>query len=98
MGIRGAKHKSRMKIKGRPREVASAEIIVMKHQDRKEDKKRRRRLFTFLDIIIVVAFVLAIYSVYHSNYVNAIFHLIIGSVPLAYFIIRRMMKNKQRRK
>ncbi|MFH1377027.1 MAG: hypothetical protein ABIH25_05320 [Candidatus Woesearchaeota archaeon] len=96
MGIRNARHKGRMHIKGRPKEVAKAEIMVMKHQDRKEDKTRRRRLFTFLDIIIIVAFGLAIYSVYISNYVNAIFFLIIGGSPLTYFIIRRMMKDKRK--
>jgi len=96
MRIRSARHKGRMNIKGRPKEVAKAEIMVMRHQNRKEDKKRRRRLFNFLDIIIIVAFGLAIYSVYISNYINAIFFLIIGSSPLAYFIIRRMMKNKRK--
>jgi len=96
MRIRSARHKGRMNIKGRPKEVAKAEIMVMRHQNRKEDKKRRRRLFNFLDIIIIVAFGLAIYSVYISYYINAIFFLIIGSSPLAYFIIRRMMKNKRK--
>ena len=64
---------------------------------RRTDRRRRRRLFTFLDIIIVVAFILAIYSVYNSNYTNALCHLIIGGVPLAYFIIRRGLKNKRKK-
>jgi len=95
MGIRGAKHKGRMNIKGRPKEVAKAEIMVMKHNERQEDRKRKRRLFTALDIIIIVAFIFAIYSIYISNYVNTILFLIAGSLPLAFFIIREILKNKK---
>ncbi len=97
MGIRNARHKGRMKIKGRPTDVAKAEIMVMKQQERYEDRKRRRKLFTMIDILIVVSFILAIYSVYISNYLNAILFLVIGTIPLAYFIIRRILKNKQRK-
>jgi len=95
MGIRGARHKGHMNIKGRPKEVAKAEIMVMKHNERQEDRKRKRRFFTALDIIIVVAFIFAIYSIYISNYFNAILFLIVGGVPLAFFIIREILKNKK---
>lgn len=98
MGIRSARHKSRMKIRGRPKEVAKAEIMVMKHHEKRDDKRRRRRLFNLLDIIILVGFVLAIYSVYVTEYIKAILFLIIGSVPLIYFLIRRVLKNKKRKK
>jgi len=98
MAIRRSRIKGYMKIKGKPRDVAKAEIMVMKHQDRREDRKRRRVLFTFLDIIIVVAFALAIYSVYKSNYTNAILFLIIGTVPLIYFIVRRVLKDKKKKR
>lgn len=96
MGIRSARHKGRITIKGRPKEMAKAEIMVKKHDDHREDRKRGRRLFNFLDLIIVVSFGLAIYSVYISNYKNAILFLIIGSVPLIYFILRRVLKNKKK--
>ena len=96
MGIRGARHKGKISVKGRPAEVAKAEIMVMKQQERYEDKQRRRKLFTFLDLIMVIAFLLAIYSVYQSNYLNFILFLIIGTIPLIYFIVRRTLKNKSK--
>lgn len=98
MGIRSARHKGRMKIKGRPKEVAKAEIMVMKHEDRRDAERRRRMLFNFLDVVIVAAFGLALYSVYFSNYINAILFLLIGSAPLSYFIVRRILRNKHRKR
>jgi len=98
MGIRSARHKGRIKIKGRPKEMAKAEIMVMRHNEKRDDRKRRRRLFNLLDAVIVAAFVLAIYSVYVTNYAHATLFLIIGSTPLVYFLVRRILKNKNRRK
>jgi len=98
MGIRSARHKGKISIRGRPREVAKAEIMVMKQKERQEDRKRRRMLFNFLDIVIVLAFALAIYSVYVANYTNAVLFLIIGGVPLIYFIVRRVLRDKSKRR
>lgn len=98
MGIRSARHKGKMHIKGRPKEVAKAEIMVMQQREKEEDRRRRRRLFNLLDLIIVVSFGLSLHSVYISNYINAILFLIVGLIPLTYFIIRRILKNKSRRK
>ncbi len=98
MGIRSARHKGKMRIKGRPTEVAKAEIMVMKQQERYESRKRRRRLFTVLDIVIVVAFVLAIYSIWIGEYAKMVLFLIVGAIPLIYFIVRRVFRNKSRKK
>lgn len=98
MSIANAKHRGKIRIKGRPKEMAKAEIMVMKHRERYEDKKRRRMLFTLLDIIIIISFGLSIYLFYNENYLKAILFLVIASIPLAYFIIRRILKNKKKRK
>lgn len=98
MGIQGTRHRGKIRIKGRPKEMAKAEIMIMKQKERQENRKRRRIFFTFLDFVIVVAFGLAIYSVYMRDYVNTILFLVAGSLPLVYFIIRRILKNKKRKK
>ena len=95
-GIRHTRFKGKVKIKGRPREQAKAEIMLMKAEEAYQGRQRRRRLFTFLDFIIVIAFGLSIYSIYIKSYLNAFLFLIIGLVPLAYFIIRRILKNKRK--
>jgi len=98
MAIRHTKLRGKVSLRGRPTDQAKAEIMVMRQQEKYEGRKRRRMLFTLLDIIIIVSFGLAIYSVYVSDYINAILFLIIGSLPLAYFIIRRTLRDKQRKK
>ena len=97
MGIRNAKHMGGIRIRGRPKEMAKAEIMVMKQQERYEDKKRRRSLFTLLDVIIIISYGLAIYSTYTKNYTNFVLFLLIGTIPLFYFILRRILKHKNKR-
>lgn len=95
MGIKGAGFKGRVNIRGRPKEQAKAEIMIMKHQESYEGRKRRRLLFTLLDIIMILSFILAIYFVYQSEFLKGIIFLIIAAIPLAYFIIRRILKNNK---
>lgn len=97
MGIAGTKFRGRMKIKGKPKEVAKAEIMLMKHREGYENRKRRRILFTFLDFVMIVSFGLAIYFVYVGDYIKVILFLVIASLPLLYFIVRRILKNKKKR-
>ena len=96
MGIKDTRHRGKVRIKGRPKEMAKAEIMIMKQKERSEDRKRRRTFFNLLDFIIIIAFGLAIYSAYNSSYVNAILFLVIGGLPLVYFIIRRILKKKKK--
>lgn len=93
MGIKNARHSGRMKIKGRPTDVAKAEIMVMKHEGRTKKENSRRRFFTALDFIIIASFGLAIYSIWIKEYVNMILFAAVGTIPLIYFIIRRILKN-----
>jgi hypothetical protein len=94
MSIRHAKIRGKVRLKGRPENQARAEIMVMKAQEKYEDRKRRRMWFTLLDLVIVIAFLLAIYSFYLGKLLNGFLLIIVGAIPLAYFIIRRILKNK----
>ena len=95
MAIKRTGFKGKVHIKGRPKEQAKAELMIMKAQERYEDKKRKRTFFTILDIIIIIAFGFAIYSIYKGEYLNAVLYIISGFIPLLYFIIRRILKKKQ---
>jgi len=92
MAIKGTRFRGKVHIKGRPKEQAKAELMIMKGQERYESKKRRRAFFTLLDSIIIVAFGFAIYSIYVGNYLNAILFMVVGFLPLLYFIIRRILR------
>lgn len=102
MGIANARFKGNVKIRGKPKEHAKAEIMVMnakqKSKEKARDRERRRKLFTALDFVIIIAFGLSMYSIFIKEYINAILFLIVGSAPLGYFIIRRILKSKVKRK
>jgi hypothetical protein len=97
MSIKNAKIRGKVKLHGRPENQARAEIMVMKAQEKYEDRKRRRRLFTFLDFVIIIAFLLAIYSFYLGNILNGFLLIVVGAIPLIYFLVRRILKNRQKR-
>ena len=96
MGIKHARHKERIKIRGKPTDVTKAEIMVMKQEERMKEKRKRRNLFTALDFVIIISFGLTIYSIFIKNYLNMLFFLIIGLIPLTYFIARKFLKNKKK--
>ncbi len=97
MGIKNSRIKGHVKLRGRPTDQAKAEIMVMKAQEKYEDKIRRRKLFTILDFVIVIAFGLAMYSIWIKEYLNTVLFLVVGAVPLVYFIIRRILKDKSKK-
>ncbi len=94
MSLKHAHFRGKVKLHGRPKEQAKAEIMLMNAEEKIKAKQKRRYLFTLLDFIIVIAFALAIYSIYAKQYLNATLFVIVGVVPLAYFIVRRILKNK----
>ena len=95
MGIKNTRHKGRIRIKGRPTDVAKAEIMVMKHEELVKSRERRRKLFNVLDFIIILALGLSMYSIWIKEYLNTILFLIVGTIPLVYFIVRRILKKKK---
>jgi len=96
MGLRHSRFRGKVKLHGTPKQQAKAEIMLMNAEQKLEERRRRRMWFTFLDIIIIVAFALAIYSIYAKQYINMVLFVIIGAIPLVYFIVRRVLKNKNR--
>ncbi len=96
MGISHTRMKGKAKLRGKPQDLAKAEILVGKHKESVEARRQRRTLFKFLDIIIILSFILAIYSVYSRDYRNAVWFLVIGMLPLLYFIVRRILKDKKK--
>ena len=95
MAIQNPRITGSLKLKGRPREQAKAQIMVMKAERSERRENRRRLFFTILDLIVIISFALAIYSVYNMEYLKGLMFVIIGSLPLAYFIIRRVLKKQK---
>lgn len=98
MGLGHTKFRGKVRLKGKPKEMAKAEIMLLREKDRLADKARRRKLFTLLDGIMALSFILSIYFVFISQYIKAVLFLIIAILPLTYFILRRVLKNKKKKK
>jgi hypothetical protein len=93
MGIGRARFKGNVKIRGRPREQAKAEIMIMKNKEKYEDKKRRRQFFTLLDIIAILCFIAGIVFIYYlKDYVTGSILILIAIFIVLYFIFRVKIK------
>ena len=95
MGIKKGKFRGKIKIKGTPKQMAKAEIMIMEAEEKFRDRKRRRKFFMIIDLVIIVAFALAIYSIYTGNIIRGLFLALIGILPLVYYILRRILKKKR---
>lgn len=98
MSITKTNFKGNVKIKGRPREQARAEIMLMKQREAYEGRQRRRRFFTFLDIIAIIAFLGGLYSIYKGSIMNGLLMIAVGLIIISYFLMRKISKNKTSKK
>lgn len=97
MALRSSKFRGKVKIRGRPKEQATAEIMLMKAENSLKQKQRRALFFILLDTIIIISFGIAIYSFYHGNILNGFLTLIVGLIILIYFLMRRFFKKTSRK-
>lgn len=98
MALDRAKFRGKVRIHGRPREQARAEIMVMKQRESYETRKRRRNFFTLLDIIAVLGFLSGIYSFYIGNFFSGLLLILVGIIILAYFTIKNSIKKNKKSK
>jgi len=93
MAIKHTKFRGGIRIKGRPKEQAKAEIMIMDKQEAYEDRKRRRRFFALLDAVAVISLVVAIYLFYQGDYLKGALVLLVGTLILLYYGLRKISKN-----
>ena len=96
MGIKGTRFKGRVKIRGRPREHASAEIMVMNAEDRLVAKRRRRLFFSSLDFLAILGLAAAGYLFYAEEITKPLLVLIIPLFILGYYLLRRHLRLKKK--
>lgn len=96
MAIKGTRFRGKVRIKGRPKEQARAEIMIMRQQEAHEDRKRRRRFFILLDLVAVASLVVAIYSFYQGKYLNGALTLLVGVLIVLYYSLRKKKVKKKR--
>lgn len=95
MGLQQSRFRGKVKIHGRPQEQAKAEIMLMKQKEAYENRQRRRRFFTALDIAAVLGFLGGAYSFYLKSYLNGALLVGLGIVILGYFLLRKTLRNKK---
>ncbi|MDD5191993.1 MAG: hypothetical protein PHH54_06745 [Candidatus Nanoarchaeia archaeon] len=96
MGIQKTRFRGNVKIRGRPKEQARAEIMIMRQKEAYEERKRKRRFFALLDIIALISLVVSIYLFYQGKILNGILTLLVGVLIVVYFILRRILKQRRR--
>jgi len=69
-------------------------IVAMKKHDEFKSRAAKRIFFIFLDVVILVAFSLAIYFTLIMDYTKVILFLVMGSMLLLFFIIRKLVKRR----
>ncbi|MDD5012627.1 MAG: hypothetical protein PHQ66_03225 [Candidatus Nanoarchaeia archaeon] len=70
-------------------------LLVMKKEDEFKSRAAKRIFFIFLDIIILVSFSLTIYFTLIMDYTKVILFLVLGSLLLLYFVMRKLVKQKK---
>lgn len=69
-------------------------VVAMKTDDEFKSRTAKRIFFIFLDMVILIAFSLAIYFTLVMDYMKVILFLVMGSLLLLYFIIRKLVRKK----
>lgn len=69
-------------------------LVAMKKKDEFKSRTAKRIFFIFLDVIILIAFSLSIYFTLIMDYTKVILFLVMGSMLLLYFIIRKLVKRR----
>ena len=97
MAIRRTKFKGKVSIRGRPKEQAKAEIMVMKQQEAYESRKRKAFFFILLDIVAVISLIVAIYSFYKGEYLRGVLVLLIAVLIFIYYILKKALQKKNKK-
>jgi len=94
MALQRTRFRGKVRIHGRPKEQAQAEIMLMRQRESYENRKRRRAFFTLLDIIAIMGFLGGIYSFLMGKYLNGTILVLIGLLILGYFLLRSHSRRK----
>ncbi len=94
MALQKTRFRGKVRIHGRPKEQAKAEIMLMKQREAYENRKSRRMLFTLLDILAILAFLIGIYNIYMGELINGLLLIGVGVIIIVYFILRKILKRR----
>jgi len=96
MAIHKAGFRGKVSIRGRPKEQAKAEIMIMKQKEAYEYRKSKRRFFFLLDIIAFISLIIAIYSFYQGSILRGLLSLLVGVLILIHFALRKRLRQKKK--
>ena len=97
MAIRKTKFKGKVSIRGRPKEQAKAEIMVMKQQEAYENRKRKAFFFILLDIVALISLITAVYSFYNREYVKGALILLVAVLIFVYYLLKKALQKKNKK-
>lgn len=77
------------------KKIVCEEIDLLKQQEEVRSRRAKRIFYIFLDIILLSAFALSLYATYLQDYIRTVLFLIIGSLLLIFFVLKRAFKKKR---
>lgn len=94
MAKRGAKL-YRVNLNGNLKEMTPAQFNFLEKKQEYRSRNIKRIFYIFLDLVLLVSFALALYSIYSMNYSQTILFLIVGCLLLLYFTLKRAFRRKK---
>ena len=76
--------------------MSPAKFKLLEKKEEYKSKMIKRIFYVFLDIIILLSFLLSLYFTYIQNYVKTILFLATGSLLLIFFVLGRIFKDKKK--
>ncbi len=97
MAKRGAKV-YRVNLNGDMKEMTPAQFNFLEKKQEYRSRNIKRTFYMFLDLVLLISFALSLYSIYLENYIQTILFLIVGSLLLLFFTLKRAFRRKVIRK
>jgi hypothetical protein len=85
-------------ISTKPAEAHHIQLAYLKQKEKFAERRIKRIFFTFLDALILISFILAIYFTYYQDYTRTILFLVLGILLLMFFIVRGALRKEKHKR
>jgi hypothetical protein len=80
----------------KPAESHHIQLAYLRQKEQFAERRVKRVFFTFLDALILISFIFAIYFTYVQDYTRTILFLSVGIMLLMFFILRSALKKRKK--
>lgn len=77
------------------KKILCEEIELLKQQEEIRSRRTKRIFYILLDVVLLASFSLSLYATYLQDYMRTVLFLIIGSLLLIFFVLKRAFKRRK---